>query len=199
MIPSEPKAAPSPAIRIKSWDDAYQSFEHAAFAASYGRNSVLSDIQRIETEHVGPIRSVDGPAKVELPMQVRVIEASIGADAIEEMNFDAHATLISNIVEQSVGHSEKLFLSMLESVTNAVGNVVSGPLTVDTLREVIRKVEWDFDEDGKATPKQIMVSPHDIERVKSVVEEAGRDPEIIQIMREKQAKAKAERRRRTLL
>ncbi len=85
-------------------------------------------------------------------------------------------------------------------IATAVGNVTDGneELTFETFRESIRKVELDFDDDGRAKVPQLVTPPELYERAKEVVEQAQCDPELVRIVLEKRDAFFARRRKRRL-
>ncbi len=171
------------------------------FAARVAEHPILGGITMTTTEHGGPIRNVvTGPAPVNTPMVTAVAEVSYAIDDIEEPNFATYKRFVDNIIEQIIGAQLTHMLETIGTIATAVGNVTdgNGELTLETFRESIRKVELDFDDDGRPTIPQLVTPPELYERAKEVVAQAQRDPELIRIVLEKRDAFMARRRKRRL-
>lgn len=182
-------------------NDAYNTFLRRIFAARVAEHPILGGIEVTRTEHEGPIRNVvAGPAPVDTPMVHAVAEVSYKIDDIERPDFAAHKQFVETIVDQIISAQLTHMFDAMGKITTAVGNVThgNGTLTLETFRESIRKVEIDFDDDGRATIPQLIVPPEHGDVAKAVIAEARKDPELARIIAEKRDAFFARRRKRRL-
>jgi len=182
-------------------DDAHNAFLRRVFAARIAEHPILGGIEVTKTEHGGPIRNVvTGPTPIDTPMVKAVATASYTIDDIEKPDFTTHKRFVDDIFEQITGAQLTHMFDTMGKIATAVGNVPdgNGELTIETFRESIRKVELDFDDDGRAEAPRLVTPPELYERAKEVVEQARRDPELVRIVLEKRDAFFARRRKRRL-
>ena len=182
-------------------DDAHNAFLRRVFAARIAEHPILGGIEVTKTEQGGPIRNaVTGPTPVDTPMVKAVAMVSYTIDDIEKPDFATHKRFVDDIVEQIIGAQLTHMFDAIGKIATAVGNVTDGneELTFETFRESIRKVELDFDDDGRAKVPQLVTPPELYERAKEVVEQAQCDPELVRIVLEKRDAFFARRRKRRL-
>jgi len=185
----------------KKLDEADNMFMRRVFKAHVAAHPILGGIATSSTEHGGPIRNVvTGPAPVDTAMVMAVAEVSFSIADIEQPNFSAYKRFIDDIVEQIIGAQLTHMFDTIGKITNAVGNVTdgNGELTMETFRESIRKVDIDFDENGRAQLPQLIVPPEARERAEEVVAQANHDAELARIIAEKRAMFLARQRKRRL-
>jgi hypothetical protein len=184
-----------------SYDAAYGGLYREVFERRLDKHPVLGGIRRETTEHSGPIRSVDAP-RYERPMQTHSGTATLTVESIVALDFNAHAKQISELADRFLAEMERELLDFLSGVANAVGNNFDGqgrPLSLESLREAARKVEWDFDDDGKVIPKSLLYPAQHSAHALEVIKAAAADPEMHRIVNEKRATFLAERPKRRLV
>jgi hypothetical protein len=182
-------------------DDAYNTFLRRVFAARVAEHPILGGIETTTTEHGGPVRNVvTGPTPVDTPMVTAVAEGSYAIADVEKPDFAGHKRFVNDIIEQMIGIQLTHMFDAIGKIATAVGNVTdgNGPLTLDLFRESIRKIELDFDDDGRAKMPQLVTSPEWYERTKAIVEQAQRDPELVRIVLEKRDAFLARRQKRRI-
>lgn len=66
-------------------------------------------------------------------------------------------------------------------------NVGEGVPTIEQMREMLRRIDLDFDENGSLVGLTVFVHPSQLERARQVMEDAEQDPECVRIVLEKRA------------
>ncbi len=182
-------------------DDAYNAFLRRVFAARVAEHPILGRIETTTTEHGGPVRNVvTGPTPLDTPMFTAVAEGSYAIADVETPDFVAHKRFVNDVMEQMIRVHLTFLFDVIGQIATAVGIVTkgAGPLTLELFRESIRKVELDFDDDGRAKLPQLVTAPEWHEHTKDVLEHAQRDPELIQIILEKRDAFLARQRKRRI-
>lgn len=178
-------------LSIASYDSAYIEFLHEAVDGFISADQVIGGIVRINDPHTGPIRNVRGTNTLDQPMVEMGATMTLHVNALQMTNVDAHTDMVINFAQQMIAVQATQFFKSLGEVSVAAGtsveNVAGGVPTIEQIRDLFRKMEFTFDEDGRPAGLQLFVHPSQEERAKALVEEFENDPECQKIVLEKRA------------
>jgi len=190
---------PISSIRFPAYDMADRRFRQKAFEAVRRAEPLLGQIDLVDSDHAGPIRSVGGEKPFDSPMKMHSGLASIAVVDIENMRFEAYADMVRRTTDELIEAFAKTFFGEMGALTEHVGNVVDGKgkSLVEQFKEGLMKVGLDFDDDGSLIPKQLIVHPDKKEEAQAAMEQVLSDPEVhahVIAEREKFLAAKGQRR-----
>lgn len=198
---TEPLSTP---LRLPSYDLGYRQFLSDVADGFIAANELLGQIEMVRDRHVGPIRNVRTDDPLDQPMKLLGAMMTLGRDALLSTDIDAHTVMIATFAEELIAAQSKHFFQHLVEVCTAAGTTVEntgqGVPTIEQLRELFRKMDFEFDDNGKIR-SQLIVDTSQAEKAKALMSEAGRDPEIRRIIQDKRSewlKVRAAQSRRTL-
>jgi hypothetical protein len=167
-------------ILFPGYDLAEQHFFRDAFEATRKAEPFLGQIELLESDHAGPIRSVTGERPFDSPLKLHEAQMTIKIADIETMSFDAYATMVKTSSEQLMQAFAKTVFGEMNALIEHVGNTVDGKdkSLFKQFKEGIMKVALDFDDDGKLVPKQLVVPPERLVQAQAVWEAVWRDSEV---------------------
>ena len=96
------------------------------------------------------------------------------------------------VAEDIAYDQEKMFFEVMRKVTEKTGNIVDGrgqPFSYETILEVLKTIQIDFDSDGKPRMPTMMISPEMMPRIKELSEDPAarkfekRRQEIVEMKR----------------
>jgi hypothetical protein len=181
-------------LALPSYDDAYGRFLQDAFRGFVQDHSLLGEIEAVRDRHAGPIRNVDAAKPLDQPMVQIGAPFTLETAAIASTDVEAHTAAVAAFAAAMVNEQVRLSLQNIGGVADAVGNTVLGvgPPTVEQFRELFRKMDISFNEDGTIA-QTLVVPPEAAEAVKRLMSELDRDPGARHILAEKRAAWEATR------
>ncbi len=124
---------------------------------------------------------------------MRVMSAmfTLEKEAIRTTDSDGHTMTITTFAQEVLGEQTKRTFQNMPEMTTAVGtafaNEGGGVPTIEQMRELFRKMEFSFDDDGRISGLKLFVDPSQLERAKELTRQAEEDAECRQIILEKRA------------
>lgn len=173
-------ATPSPGIWFSAYRRAEQYLNRAVFDLRRKADPVLGNIQFVESEHEGPIRSVGGENPFDARQREHVIQSSIPIKAIEALDFSAYVAYLNNNAEQALQALGSTFVQGVKALTAHVGNSVdsAGKSLFESLKEGLLKLDFDFDEDGKLNLPTLHIPPGTEAEFKLAFGSVMADPDV---------------------
>lgn len=167
-------------IRFAAYDRAANRHLQMVFEAKRRAEPVLGQIELVERDHAGPIRSVGGEKPFDSPMKVHSGAASIGVADIENRDFEAYARMINTMSDELLAGFAETFFGGMGAITAHVGNVVDGAekTLFEQFKEGIMKVALDFDDNGNLIPQQLIVHPDKKHEARLAMEQVMNDAEV---------------------
>ena len=202
MIEADSRGRP---LSVASYDLAYSTFLDSAFRGFAKDHDLLGDIVTIRDRHAGPIRNV---RDTDVPLDQEMYEGSAGMEMERNAHLatdvEAHTVMIAQFAGEMIGAQIRGFFKnmaeMCEAAGTSVKNEGGGIPTIEQARELLRKMDFSFDEAGKPE-LQLVVDPSQAERAQKFNMEVAQDAECTRIMAEKRQKwmeSRVARSRRTL-
>lgn len=196
--------ASAQALCLPTYDRAYRRFLENAYHGFVAENPLFCEVEYIRDRHTGPIRNVRDEKTLDQPMAPISAGMTIEKAAIRSTDVDAHTLMISAFAEEMLGAQSHQFFANLGEVCNAAGttvpNIGEGVPTLEQFREMLRKMDISFDDEGRIET-QLVVHPSQAEKAKALWSSVQNDPECLRIALEKRARwmeLRAARSHRTL-
>jgi hypothetical protein len=124
-------------------------------------------------------------------MQVASFQFTIGIEALTTTDIDSLAVAINNSATEYIELQSRGFFAHLNEVCEAAGtsvkNIGQGVPTIAQMRELLRRMDLEFDEHGMLKGLRLIVHPSQLERAKQIMKEAEGDAECVRIVLEKRA------------
>ncbi len=115
-------------------------------------------------------------------MQVASVQFTISIDAVRTTDIVSLAVAINNTAREYIELQSRAFFAHLNEVCEAAGtavqNVGQGVPTIEQMRELMRRMDLEFDENGMLTGLKLIVHPSQLERARQVMKEAERTPNV---------------------
>jgi hypothetical protein len=175
-------------LTLRAYDDAYGRFLQAVVRGFAADHSLLGAVETIHDRHAGPIRNVDAEVPLDQPVLQIGAPFTLETAAIASTDVDAHTVAVAAFATALINEQVRHSLRNIGSIADAVGNTVlgEGPPTLEHFRELFRKTDISFNEDG--TIAQTLVAPPELaETVKRLMRDLDNDPEARRILAEKRA------------
>ena len=110
--------------------------------------------------------------------------ASLSYKEIEGQDTSSLTAQMGGIAGQFAEQRAKLFFNKIDEVTEATGNVVKtavpGSPKPDDFFQMIKTIQWDFDENGAPVPYTFVSTPEGARRFYAVLEQIDSDPALKQ-------------------
>jgi hypothetical protein len=167
-------------IRFPAYDLAASRLLQKAFDIKRRAAPVLGQIDLVEKDHAGPIRSVGGEKPFDSPMKMHSGAGSIGIADVENRTFAAYANMIDTMAEELLQSFARTYFGQMGALTAHVGNLVdgAGKSLFEQLKEGMMNVALDFDDDGNLIPKQLVVHPDAKDAASAALHQVLNDPEV---------------------
>jgi hypothetical protein len=199
-----PVEDPGRTLRLPSYDLAYDVFLRDVVGGFMSASDIIGKIATVRDPHSGPVRNVRTEQPLDQPMFSISTPMSLEKEALRSTNIDAHTEMISAFAnELIIAHTTRFFESVSEicvAAGTSIENVGNGS-TIEQVRQLFRKMDFSFDEEGKLSGQQLVVSPSQEQRARELILEIENDPECRRIILEKRnewIRLRAERSHRTL-
>ena len=116
------------------------------------------------------------------------VKLEIKFDEVEKMNHEMVLDKINQAAEEMAGKLKKLAFEQIEKSVEEAGNVGSTggkPLSVNSLFEVLEKIDIDFDEAGNPNELGVVAHPERLSSISRVISQAEADPRYQAIIERK--------------
>jgi hypothetical protein len=188
---------PAP-IRLSEYDLAVQSVVAHAIDGFVASDDLLGQIRRHPTQHVGPIRQVQGPRPLDSTMERTEATAEMAKEAFRKCDIDAHTLFVYELAQSMIEGMSRMFFRTAESITDATGNIFDAggrPLSCELWLEMLEKAEFSFDADGNPQMPYLIAHPSAVKGLKPLSpEQERRRDEILHRKKEEHAASKRTRR-----
>jgi hypothetical protein len=121
--------------------------------------------------------TIDGHEKV-MEFQEISAEISLTPSELPGMSLD---DILRLLIESGRSFGQKqaeYHFGQIEKITTETGNVVSGPLTHETLLSTLEKLSVTFDDQGNVNMPTIVIHPDMAARLKELAKEGDEDPAV---------------------
>ena len=181
-------------LTLPSYDDAYRQFLQDAYRGFVQDHSLLGDIETVHDRHAGPIRNVDAEEPLDQPMMRLGAPFTLETATIASTDVEAHTAAVATFATAMVNEMERQSLQNIGIIADAVGNTVDGQgaPTVEHFREMLRKIDISFNDDGSIA-QTLVFHPDHADLAKQLVSDLARDPEAQRIIADKRAAWEATR------
>lgn len=178
-------------LYIRSYDVAYREFLHDAYNGFVASDPVIGGIRMERDRHAGPIRNVRTESPLDQPMESVGATMMLHREALRSTDVASHTEMVANFARELIGEQTKQFFRKMGEMCVAAGtsvkNVGQGVPTLVQLRELFKKMDLSFGEDGQIEGLTLFVDPIHTERAQALMLEAETDPECVAIVLEKRA------------
>jgi hypothetical protein len=193
-MPSDPGTQ----LTLPSYDDAYCRFLQDAVRGFVQDHHLLGEIETVRDRHAGPVRNVEADQPLDQPMVQLGAPFTLETASIASTDVEAHTSAVVAFATAIVNEQVRYSLQNIGVIADAVGNTVNskGSPTLEHFRELFRKIDLSFNEDGTIA-QTLVVPPGHADAIQRLMT----DPEILKIIAEKRAAweaTRAARSRRTL-
>ncbi len=106
------------------------------------------------------------------------VKLEVKFDEVEKMNHEMVLDKINRAAEEMAGKLKKLSFEQIEKAAEEAGNVVSTdgkPLSVDSLSDILEKIDIDFDKTGNPNGLRLVAQPNMSSSITQVISQAETD------------------------
>ncbi len=162
---------------------------------------LFSGIERSVTDHNGPIRNVRGDTPLDQSMFTVHGESSISLDSIHNGKISDYTIFLYEISESQRKSLARNIFKNISQITDVTGQSIDAkgkPLSIDMILDLLEKVEFGFDDDGKPQFPTLIMPPHIIDKLNNLKPTPEQEQRRIKIIEEKRARFNASKRTRRL-
>ncbi len=188
-------------LNIPDYESASLRFLADVMRGFLNADPLFSGIAWSTTVHQGPIRNVPGDTPLDQSMFSVTGEASLPWDSVRNGKIDEYIRFLVDLSESQRKSLARSFFKNLTEITDATGMTVNAghkPLTIDMILDLLEKVEFGFDDEGKPQYPTLVLPPPLFERLKELKPTPEQDKRKTKIIEEKLARFNASKRTRRL-
>lgn len=188
-------------LSIPEYDSAAMQLIQEVMSGLMSVDPLFAGIEISPTAHQGPLRNVGGETPLDQGMFAVRGEGLISWDSIHNSKIDDYTKFLVNISESQRKALAREFFKNITEITDATGNKIDAkgkPLTYDMILDLLEKVEFGFDENGKPLYPTLVLPPKMIERLTQIKPTPEQELRKSKILEEKRKKFNAQKRSRRL-
>ena len=175
------------------------------------------EMQQAHLTHMGPLADVpksmifEGDKHIVVREDNSIDEGSlentrvkleVKFDEVEKMNHEMVLDKINQAAKEMAGKTKRLAFEQIKKSVEEAGNVGSTggkPLSVNSLFEVLEKIDRDFDEAGNPNELSVVAHTERLSSISRVISQAEADPRYQAIMERKKEEWRARESNRKLV
>ena len=161
------------------------------------------EMQKARLRHMGPLADVprsmifEGNKTVVVredgsvdggDLENTTVKLEVKFDEVEKMNHEMVFDKINQVAEEMAGKLKKLAFEQIKKLAEEAGNADSTggkPLSVNSLFEMLEKIDIDFDEAGNPNELRVVAHPERLSSISIVISQAEADPRYQAIIERK--------------
>ena len=197
----QPLAAASSMMRFPPYECAERRLIESVSWAVVRADPLLSRIQFVKSEHVGPNRVMAGGEAYDTYPEKHGATVVMTTEALEKMDCSAFVDAVTKGAHETIGSAKEMMLQHIGVIAERVGNSVDGSdkTPLEALKEVFMRVDIDFDDDGTPRFPTLVGPPGSEAAVRQALSALDADPDLAERIRTLRAAFLQSRPKRRLL